>query len=271
VIRKVTPNGTTSFFAGNDTEHDLIDGAGADARFLGGIGGPYNQEYWPQRGKFWTDGNLYVIDQAVPDPVWRTAIRKITPAGVVSTAVDLSGLVYDYVKDLVIGSNGQFIFSTSNIVHWSEFGTDTQATYTTDECVLNAVTSLAIASNGTIFAVDSGTTLYKLAGTPGNITPEVFATFPEIVDSLIVGPQGTVFGASRTTQYVFKVTPEGVVSVFAGVGPGTSYILNGWVDTAQAFSQGALNWPSGMAFTPKGDLLVSVLTGLVQITAPENV
>jgi hypothetical protein len=68
-IFKTTPTGTTSIFAGDPlVEGTFLDGTGANARFLG-----------VQNLMFDATGNLYVSDAG------NSRIRKITPAGVVTT------------------------------------------------------------------------------------------------------------------------------------------------------------------------------------------
>ena len=66
-IRKITPDGTVSTFAGSGTA-GTDDGTGTAASF-----------YHPQGLRFDNNGNLFVVD-------WQSShIRKITPGGVVST------------------------------------------------------------------------------------------------------------------------------------------------------------------------------------------
>ncbi|MFT3869892.1 MAG: immunoglobulin domain-containing protein [Nibricoccus sp.] len=68
-IRKVTPTGAVTTFAGLSTISGLLDGTGTNAWF--------NQ---PRDVKIDSSGNLYVADTG------NAAIRKITPTGVVTTA-----------------------------------------------------------------------------------------------------------------------------------------------------------------------------------------
>lgn len=68
VIRKVTPDGTVSVFAGDPTAGGLVDGKGAAARFSTPYGLAVDAA-----------GNLFVADTG------NHAIRKITPDGVVTT------------------------------------------------------------------------------------------------------------------------------------------------------------------------------------------
>ena len=67
-IRKVTPAGAVSTFAGAPGNFNSFDGAGANAQF-----------YQPEGVAVDAGGNLYVAD------TWNHTIRKITPAGLVST------------------------------------------------------------------------------------------------------------------------------------------------------------------------------------------
>lgn len=75
VIRKVTPTGTVSTFAGVAGVPGSADGTGADARFNS-----------PQDIAADAAGNLFVTDTA------NQTIRKITPAGVVTTVAGSAGV-----------------------------------------------------------------------------------------------------------------------------------------------------------------------------------
>lgn len=70
MIRKITPAGTVTPFAGLAPEAGVADGTGTDARFRA----PYGLALDPA-------GNLYVADWS------NSAIRKITPTGTVTTVV----------------------------------------------------------------------------------------------------------------------------------------------------------------------------------------
>ena len=71
-IRRIDPNGVVTVVAGQPGAQGYVDAAGADARF-----------YRPSGVVVDDDGNLYVADTN------NFCIRKITPAGVVSTFVNI--------------------------------------------------------------------------------------------------------------------------------------------------------------------------------------
>ena len=68
VIRKITPSGEVTTFAGNPYELGFTDGSGENARF-----------YFPEGITIDSEGNLFVADSA------NNAIRKITPTQEVTT------------------------------------------------------------------------------------------------------------------------------------------------------------------------------------------
>ncbi len=73
-IRKVTPSGLVSTYAGVAGDFNSLDGSGFSPRF-----------YHPEAVALDAGGNLYVSD------TWNHTIRKITPAGAVTTLAGLAG------------------------------------------------------------------------------------------------------------------------------------------------------------------------------------
>ncbi len=77
-IRKITPQGIVSTFAGQAGQHGSTDGRGADARFSGPTGIVID-----------SDGNIFVADSA------NNVIRKITPDAMVSTFIGSGAYGYE--------------------------------------------------------------------------------------------------------------------------------------------------------------------------------
>jgi hypothetical protein len=75
-IRKVTPVGVVTTLAGVAGVGGSADGTGSDARFADGCGNPYGGPLGVAVDDF---GNVYVTDTSI------NMIRKVTPAGVVTT------------------------------------------------------------------------------------------------------------------------------------------------------------------------------------------
>jgi streptogramin lyase len=108
-IRKITPAGTVSTFAGTAGAIGSADGTGSAARFDIPIGIATDSA-----------GNVYVADQG------NSTIRKITPNGMVSTLAGAAGVVgsadgvassarFNYPRGIAIDStNNLYVADTSN-------------------------------------------------------------------------------------------------------------------------------------------------------------
>lgn len=181
-IRMITPAGVVSTLAGTAGLTGSTDGTGAAARFS-----------HPEGIATDASGNVYVSDS------WST-IRKITPAGVVTT---LAGTA------VVIGSTD---------------GTGAAASF-------NNLRGIATDSAGNVYVADSGnaiirkvtptgvvTTLAGTAGVHGNTdglgTAASFA-YPQGPQDVATDTSGNVYVADSNNHSIRKITPAGLVTTFA--------------------------------------------------------
>jgi len=272
VIRKITPSGAVSTFAGTVGSLGSVDAAGITAKFSG-----------PRGLTVDATGNVYVADSG------NHTIRRITPAGVVTTvagsagnqgSLDGNGAASRFrtPKDLAVSSDGTQLFvadsgnhtirrvtltiNGSNVVTAVVVATlagSPMLTGSTDATGAAARFSdpngTALDSAGNIYVVDtdnhtirrvtSGGIVTTIAGSAGNMGNQngtgVAARFSS--------PRGIVNDAAGTTLYIADtgnhqirrlVVSTGVVTTLAG--SGTAGSANGTGTDA------SFNNPRGLAF-----------------------
>src|SRR5881275_1915714 len=213
-IRKITPAGVVTTLAGTPGVHGSADGTGSAAQF------------WQPWGiAVDSAGIVYVADQA------NSTIRKITPAGVVTT---------------IAGAAGMF---------GSADGSGSAARF-------NAPDGIAVDSSGNLYVADTlNSTIRKitstgvvttLAGTPGGIGSAdgtgSAARF-NYPDALTVAGT-TLYVAEAYNSTIRKVTSTGVVTTFAGTA-GAFGNINGTGSAAR------FNSPYGVAATTTGIIYVA--------------
>ncbi|ANJ73375.1 hypothetical protein K6V72_19225 [Ralstonia insidiosa] len=202
-IRKITVPGVVSTFAGSGTGSEA-DGTGTAASFSSPIGITFD-----------STGNLYVVDTS------GNTIRKITPAGVVTTLAG-SGAVGSADG---IGTAATF---------WQPYGVAIDGAgnlYVTDVAnqkirkITPAGVVTTLAGSGTVGATDG---------------PGALATF-NLPRGIAVDNNGYVYVAEQSGCKIRKITPAGVVSTLAGSpasncghadGTGTAAIFQGPVALA---------------------------------------
>jgi hypothetical protein len=178
-IRKVTPGGVVSTLAGSGTQ-GTADGPGSGASFNGPTGVAMDGA-----------GNVYVAD-------YNNKIRKITPAGMVST---LAGSGVAGAADGP-GASASFLNPTGVVVDGAG------NVYVADQ------------GNNKIRKVTPGGVVSTLAGsgTRGAADgPGAGASF-NYPTGVAVDGAGNVYVADNSNQKIRKVTPGGVVSTLAGTG-----------------------------------------------------
>jgi DNA-binding beta-propeller fold protein YncE len=214
VIRKVTPAGVVSTFAGNGS-FGSADGTGTAARFAQVYGVAIDG----------TD-TLYVADSG------NNTIRKITPAGVVTT---LAGLAGNGGSTDGTGSAARFSFPRGIAVD-----------------AAGANVYVADSGNSTIRKVTSAGVVTTLAGSPGlsggtdGTGSAARFRFP---GALAVDASGTVFVADSINHTIRQVTSGGVVTTLAGTAGGF-----GFADGTGSAARFA--GPNGIAVDGAGNLYV---------------
>jgi len=204
-IRKVTPSGVVTTFAGNGTRGSA-DGLGSSAEFD-----------FPRGIAIDVSGNLYVADN--------NRIRKITPAGMVTTLAGSSE--YGYAD----GTGSEAIF-------WEPEG-----------IAIDTLGNLYVIEHDRIRKVTSAGVVTTLAGSSWGYADGVGSS------AEFAYPRGIAIDASGNlyvTDYynrIRKVTPEGVVTTFAG--SGARDYADGTGSKAQ-FSE-----PWGIAIDVSGNLYVA--------------
>jgi sugar lactone lactonase YvrE len=207
-IRKVTPTGVVTTLAGTAGMPGSADGTGAVARF-----------YSPSGVAVDSAGNVYVADEST--------IRKVTPAGVVTT---LAG---------------------SANASGSADGTGADARF-------NIPDSLALDSAGNVYVVDEFnftirkvtptggvTTLAGTAGMFGSADGTGGSARFDFPHGVAVDSAGNVYVADTHNSTVRKITPAGATTTIVGT-PGMSGILLG--------ATPRLDFPLGLAIV--GDSII---------------
>ncbi|MES2410232.1 MAG: T9SS type A sorting domain-containing protein [Bacteroidota bacterium] len=193
-IRKITPSGVVSTFAGSSQGY--ADGPGASARF-----------YSPTGVATDGSGNVYVADYN------NNKIRKITSAGVVST---LAGSIYGFAEGT--GASAQFRNPTG--VATDALGNVYVADYYNDR--IRKITPAGVVTT----LAGSGPALGSSDG-----IGEAAKFYRPI--ALTTDETGNVYVSDTLGQKIRKVTPTGVVTTLAGNGssgstdgPGTTAKFN---------------------------------------------
>jgi streptogramin lyase len=211
VIRKIGPDGTVSTFAGTGIPGS---GDGTDtATFNSPLGVAADKT-----------GNVYVADYG------NDLIRKITPAGVVSTVAGKAG------------------------VPGAKDGVDTAARFDLPE-------SLAVDVSGNIYVVDNGNNLIRKITSDGTVSTLAGSGSAGKADGngaqasfnspfgIAVDAAGNIYVADAGNNEIRKITPSGTVSTIAGNG------TKGAKDDTGAAA--TFNTPSGIVVDAVGNIYVS--------------
>jgi sugar lactone lactonase YvrE len=222
-IRKITSTGVVTTLAGSAAaDPGSADGMGAAARFS-----------YPEGVAVDGAGNVFVVDY------WNSTIRKVTPAGAVTTFAGTAGLA------------------------GSADGTGAAARF-------SALHGVAVDGAGNVFVADTGnntirkitssgvvTTLAGSAGYSGSADGTGAAARFNSPDGVAVDGAGNVFVADTDNNAIRKISTSGVVTTIVGV--------------AAPASAGNLPGPLPASIVSPEGVAIDPSTGKLYITLPDAV
>jgi sugar lactone lactonase YvrE len=265
-IRRVTPAGVVTTFAGMAGQPGTANGTGSAARFNYPIGLAID-----------SSGNLYVSDGG------NHAIRKISPAGVVSTLAGLpgtSGMVnatgtsarFDTPRGIAIDAAGN-LYVADLLNHLVRRVTAAGAVTTVAGQTGIAGTTDGVGTAATLYyplsLALSGSTLYlgdisaearlRVINTANAAVTTLVYSSPPVSSptAMTVDPTGHIYLAAGET--IHRVSPNGVGTRIAGTSGGSTY-LDG--DAMRA----RIGQPFGLAFDPSGNLWIAARSSIRKAT-----
>ncbi|MGB7217219.1 MAG: IPT/TIG domain-containing protein [Vicinamibacterales bacterium] len=271
VIRKITASGDVTTLAGSAGNAGSADGTGSAARFNSPLGVAVDASF-----------NVLVADTA------NHTIRKITPAGVVTTLAGLAGTpgsadavfaLARFSKPSAIAVDGAgniFIADTENHtirrIFAGNAGTNTMAGLAGvpgsangfgTAARFNKPQGIAVDNAGNVYVADTGNhvlrkitgggnvgSLAGTAGSAGTADGQTSSARFNSPQSLTVDHDGTIFVADTLNHTIRMVTPVGAVSTLAG--------LAGSAGRAEGTGTDArFNAPAGVAIDATGNLYIT--------------
>ena len=231
-IRKITPDGEVSCFAGNGIA-GFADGPSTDAQF--------NR---PESLALDKSGILYVIDTK------NNRIRKIADGQVTTLAGDIQGYSDGEGTNAQFSFPGGIVVNTNGILYVADALNHKIRTVTPDSIVATFAgsvngysdgegtnaqfsfpTGITIDSNNTIYVADRGNARIRSIDQNGNVTTLAGGALPNselFVDGagasayfrtpscITVDTRGTLYVTDTSNNIVRKVTSDGVVTTIAG-------------------------------------------------------
>lgn len=229
-IRKVTACGVVTTLAGLAGSLGSTDGAGSDARFS-----------FPAGLAIDSADNLYVADSG------NHTIRKITPAGVVST---LAGLAGSSGSTNGTGNAARFFQPSGVTVD------DAGNVYVAD---VNNYTIRKITPGGAV------STLAGSAGTKGNSDGTGSAALFSFPQGVTVDGAGNVYVADTSNFTIRRITPSGFVTTLAGAAGSRG-------STDGAGGNARFDFPNSLTVDSAGTIYVTdTVNNSIRRIAPPNV
>jgi len=218
-IRKITTDGMIGTFAGDGQCRFAGDGGQASKASLRGPNGLAMDH----------SGNLFVAD------VNNRRIRKIAPDGVISTVAGNGNIFFE----------GDGVPATGTSLFWP----DAVATDATGSVYIADTRNgriRKVAPDGIIQTV-AGNGLYR-AVADGSSALDVYLAQPR---GFTRDPQGNTYIGDTYNHRVWKVSPDGVATLFAGIGA-ASCCADGNLAV-----KGSLSYPSDVAVDARGDVYIA--------------
>jgi streptogramin lyase len=244
-IRKITPGGVVTSLAGMTDEEGSADGTGSAARFDS-----------PQGLAADAQGNVYVADS------FNCTIRKITPAGVVTTLAGTVGVAdfrngtgtqarFDEPQDVAVDSLGNvYVADTFNHViriiepsglvsTFAGFGVPGSSNGVGEDATFSYPSGVAVDAARNIYVADRGNNMIRKITQAGVVTTVAGSTQAGHVDAkgtaarftdpawIAATPDGTLYVTEWDKHSIRRIDPDGNVTTTAGV---ASYITAGNVD-----------------------------------------
>jgi len=212
VIRQLTAAGVSSTLAGTGQVAGSLDGTGTGAGFNG-----------PTDLAMDGTGNLYVVDAG------NQTIRKVTPAGVVTTLAGVAGSAGD-----LDGNANTALF--------------------------NGPTALALDQYGNVYVADTGNGAIRVVSTAGRVT--TLATGFADLQGLAVDATDHIYAADAATNAIYVLTSVAPTAVLAGI-PGTMGSTDG------AAAAATFNQPTRLTLDAAGNLYIADAgNGTVRMLTP---
>lgn len=266
LVRKITSAGVVTTLAGTALASGSADGNGSAARFLAPHGIVVNGA-----------GNILVADTN------NHTLRSITPAGDVTTIAGIAGTKGDgdgpMATTALSGPGDIAIDSVTGVMYVTHGG------YVIRKIAAGVVTTLAgrnfisgssdgvgqigkffnpvgiaISKTGTVYVADTMNSLIRVisprgvvstlagsAGLQGNTNGTGSAARFNLPSAIALDSVGNIFVADRGGHSIRKVTPTGIVTLFAGIAGSAG-------STDGAFGVAKLNTPTGLAIDSHDNL-----------------